>query len=524
LIGGVQLNTTPQGPVRSFPVQDWVAFHARVRPESIALRNLSTGETRSWLALEGRVARLAGALLHTFGLRAGDRIVCLTDGDIRVLELQFACIRAGLTLAPLNFRLTEKELADLCRVLAPKLMVTDASWRRLAEATAAAVVPSLIDWDGPTSAFESSALNGPRMAPRSDMRLDEVPLILCTSGSTGAPKAATSTLEALLWQAFNQIDVSCVAEAGAHVFTPLPLFHAGGLNSLTNPVLYFGGQVTISARFDAAVAARFLGDPANHVTHIALVPLMYKLIGETPEFLSGDYSGLRTAIVAGGRMPPALQQQWAQKGVHFSPQYGGTETGPSVTALPAARTDLVSAGSIGTSVKHVQIRLVNEAGIDVPVGAPGEIWLKGPAITRGYVARAPELDFTDGWFRTGDVATVDEQGFYYLVDRLKDMYKSGGENVSSLEVEQVLAEHPDVAEVAVIGIQNEKWGEVGLALVVPRPGTSPTLDSLRAGCEGRLARYKHPYACALLDSLPRNVTGKVAKDELRRRFRGSLVA
>jgi fatty-acyl-CoA synthase len=509
----------------SFAIPDWVAHHALCRPQHIALHGLDNGETRTWAQLENRVARLAGALRGRFGLNPGDRVVALCDGNIRVLELQFACIRAGLTLAPLNFRLTVAELSGMCRLLSPVMMVTDSKWRPTAQVLVDTIgIAHMIDWDSPYGVFETCATEAQPMAPRTNMQGSEVPLVLFTSGSTDAPKATTSNLQAMIWQAFNQAECSRVAEQGSHVFTPLPLFHAGGLHSLTNPVLYFGGKATISARFDASVTARFAGDPANGVTHIGLVPLMYDLVAKTPDFATADFSAWRTAILAGGRMSPALQDVYLAKGVRFSPQYGGTETGPSVTALDPARTDKARAGSCGTPVMHVQIRLVGQDGQDVGQGEPGEIWLKGPAITRGYLNRAPEDDFTDGWFRTGDVATVDEEGYYFLVDRVKDMYKSGGENVSSAEVEQVLSLHPSVQELVVIGVADQIWGEVGLAVVVPRTGHVPTLEGLHETCRDRLAKYKYPRRLALVDSLPRNAMGKVVKHELRARFQGSATA
>ncbi len=509
----------------TFPYPDWVAHHARNRPDDIALHGLDDGETRSWAALEQRVARLAGALVGEFGLRPGDRIAVLADGSIRVLELQFACLRAGLSMVPLNFRLTVGELAAMCRTVAPALMITDSVWKDTAASVAlAAGIARTIDWDGPISVFETLATDAAPMAARAGMRGDEMPLILFTSGSTGAPKAATCTLEAIVWQAFNQAAGSRVAEVGAHVFVPLPLFHAGGLNSLTNPVLFFGGKATISARFDPRVAARFIGDPAAAVTHLALVPLMYELIAATPEFEAADLRAMRTAIVAGGRMSADLQLRYLARGVAFSPQYGGTETGPSVTALDPVHVEKARQGSCGTKVMHVQIRLVGEDGCDVPTGVPGEIWVKGPAITRGYIGRSSQQDFVDGWFRTGDVARVDEAGYYFIVDRLKDMYKSGGENVSSAEVEQMLVAHPDVRDVAVIGVHDDKWGEVGLAVVVPRDGATVTLESLRAFCDGRLARFKQPRRLEVVADLPRNVTGKISKQALRRQFHGTATA
>jgi fatty-acyl-CoA synthase len=509
----------------TFTPVDWVVHHAQVRPNSIALRSLDTGETRSWAALEDRVARLAHGLRHELGLQPGDRLALLSDGDIRVLETQFACIRAGVRFVPLNFRLTPTELIDMCRMVGTTAMISDPVWHHMARQVTEALNQSYpLLWGDPDAAFERLANGGGHLSARPDMRADDVAMILFTSGSTGAPKAASCTLEAMTWQAFNQAEAARTAEAGAHVFTPLPLFHAGGLNSLTNPVLYFGGTATVSARFDPASAARYIGDPGNGVTHIALVPLMYELIAATPEFAAGDYSRLHTAILAGGRLTESLQSTWAAKGVHFAPQYGGTETGPSVTHLPSRMQEQARAGSCGKRVLHVDIRLVDERGADVPTGQAGEIWLRGPAITRGYIGRDPALDFTDGWFRTGDVARVDADGCYFLVDRIKDMYKSGGENVAPAEVEQVLAEHPGVAEVAVIGVAHPKWGEVGLAIVAPNRGAVPTLDQLRTLCDGRLARYKHPYRLELIDRMPRNVTGKIAKDELRTRFGGTLTA
>jgi fatty-acyl-CoA synthase len=509
----------------TFPYVDWVAHHARNRPHSLALHGLDDGESRSWAALEHRVARLAGALRSEIGLRPGDRVAVLANGNIRVLELQHACLRAGLTMVPLNFRLTVSELAAMCRRLSPALMITDRVWKDTALSVALdSGISRTIDWDGPLSVFETLATDAAPMVAREDMRGDEMPLILFTSGSTGAPKAATCTLEAMVWQAYNQAGSSRVAEEGAHVFVPLPLFHAGGLNSLTNPVMFFGGKATISARFDAAVAASFIGNPANGVTHLALVPLMYDLIAAAPDFATADLRMIRTAIVAGGRMSADLQQRYLAKGVAFSPQYGGTETGPSVTALHPSHIEKARAGSCGTKVMHVQIRLVGEDGIDVPTGTPGEIWVKGPAITRGYIDRRPEQDFVDGWFRTGDVARVDDAGYYYIVDRLKDMYKSGGENVSSAEVEQVLITHPDVQDVAVIGVHDDTWGEVGLAVIVPREGASLTLETLRAACDGKLARFKQPRRLELVSELPRNVTGKISKEALRRQFHGTATA
>jgi fatty-acyl-CoA synthase len=290
---------------------------------------------------------------------------------------------------------------------------------------------------------------------------------------------------------------------------------------LVNPVLMFGGQVTVSARFDAASAIRYLIDPANGVTHLAMISLMYDALAHTPEFTAGDLSHVRTAICGGARLSSALHNVYADKHLLLMTQYGGTETGPTITAIDPRRVDKVLAGSCGQKVMHTEMRLVKEDGDDAKVGEFGEVWVRGGSITpRYYLASQSALD-PEGWFHTGDVARMDEEGFYYIVDRLKDMYKTGGENVSTQEVELVLIEHPAVAEVAVIGVPHEKWNEVGLAVVVAAAGCQVTLETLAGICEGKLARYKHPKHVRIVDTLPRNVTGKVAKDRLRQMFAGA---
>jgi fatty-acyl-CoA synthase len=329
------------------------------------------------------------------------------------------------------------------------------------------------------------------------------------------PKGAVCTHSTLLWQAINQLQLARVAEDGAHVFTSMPLFHAGGLNVLVNPVLFFGGEVTVSARFEAAAAARYIMNPANGVTHLAMISLMYEAMSKMPEFAQGDLSHVRTAICGGARLSASLHRCYADKNLLLMTQYGGTETGPTITAIDPRRVDKVLAGSCGQKVMHTELRLVKDDGRDAGSGELGEVWVRGGAITPQYYgARQPALD-NDGWFHTGDVARFDDEAFYYIVDRLKDMYKSGGENVSTQEVELVLLEHPAVAEVAVIGVHHDKWNEVGLAIVVPAAGREVTLETLAGVCEGKLARYKHPKHLVVVDTLPRNVTGKVAKDRLR---------
>lgn len=504
-----------------FAAADWVAHYATTRPEAVVLQQHDTGETRTWAELDARVGQLAYALRHRLGLSPGDRIVNLSDGDIRHFEWLFACARAGLVWVPLNFRLTAAELADLARELSPGLMVTDRTWSAVAaEVVETLGMKAMLNWEA-GGALDALLDPDLRIEAHDGMDPDAPWMVLFTSGTTGKPKAAIVTQNGVVWQALNQLQFCAVAQPGSHVYAPLPLFHAGGLNALSNPILYFGGRVTVSARFDPAATAAFFGNPANGVTHITLVPLMFQMIADTAEFETADLRHTRGLIAGGARCSQKLIDAYAAKGARFTPQYGGTETGPTIASMNPDRLDKILAGSCGQKAIHVQIRLVDDRGEDVAVGAPGEVWVKGPAVIPGYYGKDAVIERPGGWLKTGDVAWQDEEGFFYIVDRVKDMYKSGGENVFPAEVEQVLMLNPAVAEVAVIGVADDKWGEVGLAIAVVADGHELTLEDLRAGCDGKLARYKQPHRLTIVEALPRNVTGKISKPELRARYQGS---
>jgi fatty-acyl-CoA synthase len=251
---------------------------------------------------------------------------------------------------------------------------------------------------------------------------------------------------------------------------------------------------------------------------------MYQAIADQPGFDVADLTGIRCAVIAGGLAPIPLLRRYRDKGLQLEAHYGGTEMGPSVLACSPPVPDKVDAGSVGRPVLHTAVRLVDDQGQDVPDDHEGEIWIKGPSVTPGYWGRDNAEYFTDGWFRTGDVARRDRDGYYYLVDRVKDMYKSGGENVYPAEVERLLLEHPLIAEVAIIGVPDERWGEVGLAVVVPTADVNVSLDTVTDALGGRVARYKHPKYVRTVDALPRNVTGKVDKVALRAEHGGSTVA
>ena len=509
-----------------FGAHDWVAHHAAHRPDAMALGCVEDARVVTWGQLEDRVGRLA-AVLAGLGVGKGDRVALVAENDPRVFETQFAAMRLGALFVPLNWRLTVHEMAEICVDAEPAVLVHDGTWAEAAEAIAEkAGVAHRLAWTGPGKSepgptdYEAGLAAATPIDQPAGISLDDPTHILYTSGTTGRPKGALSTASTLVWQALNNAHTSGFAEPGCHQLNQMPLFHAGGLHVMANPLLYFGGAVTTMTRFVPELVLAQLAGSTPPVTHFAAIPLMYRAIAALPGFGTADLSHARHFFIAGAIASPELLQLWADRGIPLQPQYGGTEMGPMATAMDQQGRWLekAKAGSTGRRAFHTDIRLVQADGRDVPDGQTGEIWLRGPSITTGYWRKNRDDYFTGEWFRTGDAARRDAEGFYYLAGRTKEMYKSGGENVYPAEVENVLSTHPEVADVAVIGVPDPHWGEVGLAVVVPAKGAGPTLEALHEFAAGALARFKLPKHLVLVEELPRNVTGKVSRDALKGRY------
>jgi fatty-acyl-CoA synthase len=498
-----------------FPAADWVAHHASVRPDAIALASADTGEQLSWAQLEQRVAVTAARLL-AHGLRPTDRLAVVADNAPRGFVLQFAAMRAGVVMVPLNWRLAIEEMCHQCADAAVAALTHDARWGGPAhQAAVAGNVARVLELEALTVAHADGL--SPMAPQRHDP--DTITHILYTSGTTGRPKGALVSHASMTWNAFNILTATQIAAPGTHMLNPMPLFHAGGLNVLANPILMHGGRVTTMARWDPPAILAYINDQANAVTHLTTAPSLLQSLADDPTFSATDFSGMRKMVIGGGATNPGLLKTFAAKGIELHPQYGGTETGPAALVLEAG-LDRAMSGTCGKPVLHTAVRVVDpETLVDVPENTVGELWLKGPAVTPGYWNLPNEAHFVDGWFRTGDAARRDAHGYFYIAGRYKDMYKSGGENVYAAEVENILIDLPEVEEVAIIGVPDPKWGEVGLAVVVPAAGAEVTLDGLRAACTGRIARYKLPRYLDLVEALPRNATGKVAKPNLRQRYR-----
>jgi fatty-acyl-CoA synthase len=505
-------------------VHDWVAFHASRNPDAPALTSVERGVTIGWGALEHRVGRLAHLLRHHFGLKPGDRVALIAENDTRVLELQFACMRAGLILVPMNWRLALGELVTLARDAAPRILVHDDMWQTMGHAVADALgIGARLRWsdDLRESAYDSLIDGHDQALPGGTYDEHALTHILYTSGTTGLPKGALCSQGTLKHHAINAAHVSRMAERGGHHLNIVPLFHAGGLNTMTNPILYWGGHVTTVRRFDPATALRLLTDPAVAVTHLCGVLQMYELITALPQFDACAFPALRTALFGGwGPKTVWVHQKWQDRGFFLQLSYGSTEQGPNVSVLEAGR-ELALQNCSGTVVPETDLRLVDAQGHDVPRGAIGEIWTRGPAITPGYWNRPREDFFSGEWFRTGDCGRQDEAGRLYIVDRLREVYRSGGENIYPAEVERVLSQAPGVREIAVIAVHDARWGEVGMAIVEPEPGATVTLAGLLDHATDTLARFKHPRHLATIAEMPRNTTLKIDRAALKQAFGGA---
>jgi fatty-acyl-CoA synthase len=502
-------------PVRHY---DWIAHFGRRTPDKVAVVDLASGRRFTYAQFDARIARLAAHLRRGLGIQRGDRVAVLALNTTDTLEVQFACGRIGAVFLPLNTRLTVPELHYIVGDAAPRLMIHDSDLAEIALSVSNLCKVEATLLLGPGGSYEAAIAGAKPLDQTEIVTLDDISTIMYTSGTTGQPKGAIITHGMTFWNCVNLGGPAFISPSSV-LLTVLPLFHTGGLNCYTNPVLHSGGTVLIMRAFDPGQALAAISDPARRINVFFGVPSIYQFMAQHPAFATADFSRLVIGGVGGAPMPVPLLKVWEERGVALQQGYGMTETSPAVLTLDkedAAR----KAGSSGKPVLHTEVRIVTPDGRDAAVGELGELWVKGPNITPGYWNRpdANASSFTDGWLHTGDAARIDDEGFYYIVDRWKDMYISGGENVYPAEVENVLHQLTAIAEAAVIGMPSEQWGETGMAIIAVKPGHSLTEAEIHAHCAANLARFKRPQTIQFVDALPRNATGKIHKPTLRKNF------
>jgi len=491
---------------------DWAAKHASSHPDKIAFVDDHSSRTFTYHQLDRRIEAVAAWLRHGRSVRAGDRVATLAHNSTNVLEVQFACQRIGAIFVPLNVRLAAAELARILADCGASILLHDSEFAEVAAALSDAegTQIALMHERGEVGDYQDAIDHPDELGQPHRNLLQDCWALIYTSGTTGRPKGVMITYEMVLFHAINY-GFSTALTSESHGLTFLPMFHTSGLNLPANPCVLAGSRLTVMRRFDPARALRLL----SGCTHVFGVPANYLFMQQLDAFGAADLKNLCSVGVGGAPMPIPLLKAYAEKGAGMQQTFGMTETGPTVTILSAERS-FDKLGSAGLPVTHIDVRLVGEQGEDVERGSMGELWVRGPSITPGYWNRVEENEraFVDGWFRTGDMLRQDEDGYYYVVDRCKNMYISGGENVYPAEVERVIERLPDVQEVAVIAEPHAKWGEVGHAAIVAASGAALTGEYILAQCRKDLAGYKVPQRVSFMRALPRNATGKVDRRAL----------
>jgi fatty-acyl-CoA synthase len=494
---------------RPLRTPDFVRLHARGRPDAAALIDAGSDRRFSYRELDHAVAA-AVTMLRGFGVERGGRVAMLSRNSPELVILQLACARLGAILAPLNWRLSAAELRGLIEDCEPTLLIGDATL----EALGPVDVPTL----DAAEAAARIALSEP--CATEALEADLPSLMLYTSGTSGKPKGVLLTEENLFATAVNFTVLGEVSATSAFLVDS-PMFHVIGMVTNIRPALMTGGTVVVSSGFDPALTLARLADPGLGITHYFCVPQMAEMLRTAASFDPSQLRRLKALFTGGAPHPAAKIREWAADGIPVVDGYGMTEAG-TVLGMPISLPVIDGkAGSAGLLAPIIERRIVREDGSDCEAGEVGELLLRGPNICAGYWRKPQETAkaFTqDGFFKTGDMAREDEDGFYYLVDRKKDMYISGGENVYPAEVEAVLKSHPDIAEAAVLGVVDERWGEVGYAFLLRRPGAACDEASVRETCERGLARYKLPKKILFVEEMPRTGSGKVVKAELKRLF------
>lgn len=480
----------------------WILDRARVTPDRVAID--FSGEETTYAELARKSLGLS-AELAARGLSPGDRVAVLSSNRPEYAAVLFACALGGYVMTPLNWRLTSHELAYQIDNAGVGLLVVESD--RVEQADAAL---GLTEVDVPTRLIEDPIDDGTHRALVED---DDPLLLIYTSGTTGNPKGAVLTHANCFWTNIS-IDRMMDVTTFDVVLQVLPQFHIGGWN--VQPLLAFwkGATVVLEETFDPDRALRLIEEKG--VTTMMGVPATYLFMAESPAFETTDLSSLRMAVVGGAPMPESLIETWHDRGVSLVQGYGLTEASPNVLGLAPERVgDKV--GYAGKAYPHVEVALESTDGTGLIEGpGTGELLVKGPNVFAGYWRNPEETATTmrGGWLHTGDLAERDEEGFYRIRDRVKDMYISGGENVYPAEVEAVLHAHESIVEAAVVGVPDSRWGESGLAIVVPKSGRELSSDEVIEWCRERLAKYKVPKHVRFADELPRSGANKVVKRDL----------
>ncbi len=501
-------------------IGEWISKRAIIAPEKPFLTEKD--KTCNNRQFNRRVNQTAHALSE-LGLIKGRRVALLMSNCSEFLEIFFACAKTGVIMAPLNTRLAVPELCYILRDSEPDVLIYSPEFAEKVAAIAAAgvKVPNVYRQGGKPDAsdplFSALVQEMDEAEPVESLGVDlSDPLfIMYTSGTTGDPKGAVLSHQNILFGAIHSL-LGYGIDRSYKSLVVAPLFHIGALAASVTPIVYAGGSIVVSSFYSASEALQTM--IREKVNYMFGVPVMFQMMADTPEWRDADLSHVHFFISGGAPIPlPVIRKYQDEKGVGFVQGYALTETG-RLTSLDL-EDSIAKAGSVGKEVFHVNLRIVDDHGLDVPPSAPGEIIVQGPNVFAGYWRKeeATQAVFKDGWFYTGDMGRRDEDGFVYIVGRKVEMIISSGENIYPVEVERALQALPGVREAAAVGMPDRKRGEVVAAFVIAQKDVSLAEAEIINALSGKIAHYKIPRRVFIVDEFPRNSGGKVLKRILKKR-------
>jgi len=506
-------------------IGDTLARRELYSPDKLAF--IDAGKDPEWRLTYRQANQRANRLANWLkgqGISKGDRVAILARDGYEHLDLFFACGKLGAIHTALNWRLHWQELLDIFRNTTPKLLVYSHDFKENVEQVVSRYPLTAMHLEGEGISgsinFEQALQSAPDSAVTTEnLEAEDIAALIFTGGTTGLPQAAEVSHRMIAWNTLNTV-IHDITHHDVYL-NVFPMFHTGGLFVYTLPQVIFGGTTILIRQFDPVQVLHLL--EREHVTVFAGVPTMYQMLTQAPNWEKADLSSLRFCTSGGAPLPVSLVEKYtAEKGIRFKQGFGMTEFGPGIFAL-APEDAIRKAGSIGRPNFFVDAQIVDDENNFLGPGEEGELVLKGPSYCSGYFnnpkGTAEAVD-ARGYFHTGDIARYDAEGYFYIIDRKKDMFISGGENVYPAEIEKVLYQHPAVHMCAVIGLPDPKWGEVGKACVVFKPGSSTTESELLQFMTDRLAKYKVPKSVSFLPELPISAAGKILKRELKQKFTG----
>jgi fatty-acyl-CoA synthase len=503
-------------------VTDFLQRRAQLTPDRLAVRDTLTGRDITYAAWNAQANRTAN-YLRSLDVAQGDRVAVLATNSMPYMDVWMACGKIGAILQNLNWRLAPAEIEALIRDAGPRVLLYSDAFIDVVNALRPAIAGvqhfvAINRRAAPTDRQFAKRDTHPAelVAPRPDLEWDSPWVICYTGGTTGLPKGAILSHGNMTWNSINTV-MSWGLDQNDVAILNSPLFHTGGLNVFTLPLIHCGGTNILCGGFDPDQVFDLID--GGGVTLFFGVPTMFVVMQGHPRWPQADFSRLKLVISGGAPCPlPVFERFWA-KGVDFKTGYGLTEAGPNTFWLPGADVRR-KPGAVGFPLMHVDVRVVRADGSACAAGEPGELLIRGPHVTPGYWNNpgATAQAIVEGWLHTGDLAVCDDEGYYTIVGRLKDMIISGGENVYPAEVESVMYRHPAIKEAALIGVPDDKWGEVGRAVVVVEPGTALDEAGLIAFLREHLARYKVPKSAVFVDTLPKTGAGKIDKKALVERY------